>query len=159
MSLETPSGRIDTALGWMVVTAAGLLTGLMWAPWLLSGTSDRNSFEVFRGLQALGFAELTPLRVLWFVLPVLFGAAAVAALSGRSIWAAVTLAVAAATIAATAVVIGRGGTAAWGATSSLPAGFLSLGLSSLIVVRRVVIWLGGRAPGGIADQGGNSVRE
>ncbi len=37
--------------------------------WMRTGTADRNSYELFRSAQRLGLDELTPFRVVWYLLP------------------------------------------------------------------------------------------
>ncbi len=39
--------------------------------WIRSGSASRNSYEMFRSAQRLGLDQLTPFRVIWFLLPVL----------------------------------------------------------------------------------------
>lgn len=41
-----------------------------WLDWVASGAARRNSYEMFRSLQRLGLDELTPIRVIWFLVPV-----------------------------------------------------------------------------------------
>lgn len=38
--------------------------------WMRTGTATRNSYELFRSAQRLGLDELTPFRVVWYLLPV-----------------------------------------------------------------------------------------
>lgn len=60
---------------WPVLAAAAfaaLTVGAMWLPWFRSGSAGRNSFALFRAAQLLGIDWITPLRVFWFLLPVIF---------------------------------------------------------------------------------------
>jgi hypothetical protein len=50
--------------------AASLAVAGMWLPWFRSGESARSSFAAFRAAQLLGIEWITPLRILWFLLPV-----------------------------------------------------------------------------------------
>ncbi len=55
------------------VTASVLalaLGGVGWLGWVESGSVVRNSYEMFRAAQRLGLDVLTPLRVVWFLVPV-----------------------------------------------------------------------------------------
>ncbi len=54
----------------------------MWLPWFRSGQSARNSFAAFRAAQILGIEWITPLRILWFLLPVLLLVALVCFVAG-----------------------------------------------------------------------------
>ncbi len=47
---------------------SGTLSG--WLTWTLSGSAERNSYASLRSAQRLGIEELTPLRVVWFCVPV-----------------------------------------------------------------------------------------
>lgn len=58
---------------WRLVTAvAGAVLQLVVGQlaWMRTGTADRNSYELFRSAQRLGLEELTPFRVVWYLLPV-----------------------------------------------------------------------------------------
>ncbi len=67
-----------------VVVAAAMVAsiGLAWLPWIETGDTRRNSYEMFRSAQRLGLEQLTPIRVLWFLMPVIAGAAILAGLVG-----------------------------------------------------------------------------
>ncbi len=57
-----------------VVTAGLPAAGMVFAmqlEWVRSGSATRNSYEMFRSAQRLGLDELTPFRVVWFLMPVL----------------------------------------------------------------------------------------
>ncbi len=54
-----------TMVACSLVSAAASLLG-----WTVSGSKVRNSYETFRSAQRLGLDELTPFRVLWFLVPV-----------------------------------------------------------------------------------------
>ncbi len=56
-----------------LVSAGASLLG-----WTVSGSKVRNSYETFRSAQRLGLDELTPFRVLWFLVPVVAFAVLVA---------------------------------------------------------------------------------
>ena len=60
-----------------LVSAAASLLG-----WTVSGSKVRNSYETFRSAQRLGLDELTPFRVLWFLIPVV-ALAVLAAIAAR----------------------------------------------------------------------------
>jgi hypothetical protein len=60
--------RRSVIVGWLVMGAA---VAVPWMEWVRTGSAVRNSYEVFRSAQRLGLEELTPIRVLWFLLPVL----------------------------------------------------------------------------------------
>lgn len=55
----------------MAVVAALAAVGGMWLPWFRSGEAMRNSFAAFRAAQILGIEWITPVRIIWFMLPVL----------------------------------------------------------------------------------------
>lgn len=41
-----------------------------WLTWTVSGSATRNSYESLRAAQRLGIEQLTPFRVVWFLVPV-----------------------------------------------------------------------------------------
>ncbi len=47
-------------------------------PWIRTGEATRNSYEALRSAQRLGLDQLTPFRVVWFLVPVVAVAAAMA---------------------------------------------------------------------------------
>ena len=58
---------------WGLATAvAGAVLQLVvgQVPWMRTGAATRNSYELFRSAQRLGLDELTPFRVVWYLLPV-----------------------------------------------------------------------------------------
>lgn len=59
--------------GWAIasVATAVVAVGGMWLPWFRSGEAMRNSFAAFRAAQILGIEWITPVRIIWFLLPVL----------------------------------------------------------------------------------------
>lgn len=56
--------RVLTALA----AAVGAIAG--WPTWTISGSATRNSYASLRAAQALGIDQLTPFRVVWFLVPV-----------------------------------------------------------------------------------------
>ncbi len=62
-----PSWLLPAALAACSLVSAGAsLLG-----WTVSGSKVRNSYETFRSAQRLGLDQLTPFRVLWFLVPVI----------------------------------------------------------------------------------------
>ncbi len=63
-------------IGLLVVSAFLTLVSL-WLGWFQSGERIRNSFEMFKTLQSFDFieffAKFTPMRYVWFMLPVSIG--------------------------------------------------------------------------------------
>ncbi len=81
--------------------------------WIRTGSATRNSYEMLRSAQRLGLDELTPLRVVWFLVPVVGLAALMLLASGhRRLGAAAVL--------AQSIVVGLAGIVAW--SSGLAAG-------------------------------------
>jgi hypothetical protein len=166
---ETPVGaggrnradrtRFAAGLQWSALGTAAVSVGLLWAPWVRTGSTTRHSFRVFRALQALGLEQLTPLRVFWFLLPVLFGLVALLVVVRRLTAAAFSLAVLSAVVAAAAWAVRSSGTAAWGARLALLSGLVGIAVSSLVLVRRVVKGFGPRSARREADQGGSHVNQ
>jgi hypothetical protein len=70
----------------------GAAVAVPWMDWVRTGTAVRNSYEVFRSAQRLGLEELTPLRVLWYLLPVLALTGSFFGALGRYRWFAVVAA-------------------------------------------------------------------
>lgn len=71
-----PAGRVLALLSCAAMVVATQLS------WVASGSASRNSYEMFRSAQRLGLDQLTPLRVVWFLLPVFcLGAVLMIALS------------------------------------------------------------------------------
>ena len=134
---------MDATLRSAVVGVAAAMAASMWAPWLMAGTATRNSFAVFRALQAVGLDHLTPIRVFWFLLPVLLGAVALAAVVGRLTGAGFGLGIVAAIVSIAAWAAVTGGSSAWGAQATLISGLAGIGVSSLILVRRVAMRVSG----------------
>lgn len=64
----------------VVLAATGGLIG--WLPWLHVGAGRRDSYGLFRAAQRLGFDQITPARVLWYLVPVVAIASVVALLAG-----------------------------------------------------------------------------
>ncbi len=63
---------------------AAVVLGLAGFPgWVVSGDRTRNSFEMLRSAQRLGLDQLTPVRVVWFVMPVLALASLALIIFGR----------------------------------------------------------------------------
>ncbi len=83
-----------------LVSAAASLLG-----WTVSGSKIRNSYETFRSAQRLGLDELTPFRVLWFLVPVLALAVLVAVAARMNRLAGVLLIVQCLLIASVGLVV------------------------------------------------------
>ncbi len=99
----------------LVTVAAVALAVVTWLPWVTTGGRSRSSYEVFRSAQALGVDQLTPLRVVWFCVPVVaLGVVAWLAV-GRPGLAAAFLAPAALLVGGAGLVVVVAGLAAWGA--------------------------------------------
>ena len=119
-----------------VASTSALAVGLVpQLPWVTTGARSRNSYEVFRSAQALGVDELTPLRVAWFLVPVLALGVVGWIAVGRLRLAAGFLAVAALLVAGVAVVVVAAGLAAPGAWVALVVGVAALVASALLVPR------------------------
>ena len=127
---------LTEALRWaMTVLALGIAV-LMWAPWVRTGQATRSSFEAFRALQILGLDQLTPLRVVWWLLPVLLAAVALVAGVGRMVSAAVGLAVLASVVGFAAAGMWVSDTSVWGSQVSLMGSTVGIAVSSTVLVRR-----------------------
>lgn len=81
MKVPPPAGRPAAGIAALSMLAA---IGVAWLPWVRTGSRNRNSYEVFRSAQRLGLEELTPLRVLWFVVPVVAAAAVLAGVASQT---------------------------------------------------------------------------
>ncbi len=57
------------------VVVALVAVAAMWLPWFRSGEAAKNSFDAFRAAQIFGIEWVSPLRVVWFLLPVVVLAA------------------------------------------------------------------------------------
>lgn len=55
-----------------LVTIGGGAAGVVaaWLQWTVSGSAERNSYESLRSAQRLDIEQLTPFRVVWFLVPV-----------------------------------------------------------------------------------------
>lgn len=105
--------RLGLTQGAAVLSAA-LLGASLWLPWVRLGGGTRTSFGAFRSAQRLGLDDLAPLRVAWFLVPVLaFAVGGLAALGFRrsTVVGLMTLAL---LVGAPAVLIVVSGQAAWG---------------------------------------------
>lgn len=60
-----------------------------WPTWTVSGSATRNSFASLRAAQAIGIDQLTPFRVVWFLVPVAAAAVVLLLLAGASRSAAI----------------------------------------------------------------------
>jgi hypothetical protein len=89
------------------------MAGVGQLAWIRSGSARRNSYEMLRSAQRLGLHELTPLRVVWYLLPVASLVVILLVVLGRR-------RVAALVVTFEAVVVGLAGSIAW--TSGLAAG-------------------------------------
>jgi len=123
-------------LRWTLTVLPVGITVLMWAPWVRTGQTTRSSFEAFRALQTLGLDQLTPLRVIWWLLPVLFAAVALLAWVGRIVLAAVGLTVLASVVGFAAAGMWASDTAVWGSQVSLMGSLAGIAVSLLLLVRR-----------------------
>ena len=81
MRLPSPASRPAAGIAALSMFAA---IAVAWLPWVRTGSRTRNSYEVFRSAQRLGLEELTPLRVLWFVIPVIAAAAVLAGVANQT---------------------------------------------------------------------------
>ena len=61
------NGHVFRAL---TIVAAVLGAAAGWLTWTISGSATRNSYASLRAAQALGIDQLTPFRVVWFLVPV-----------------------------------------------------------------------------------------
>lgn len=59
------------AIGVAVLLSTFGCLGASLLGWVVSGAKVRNSYETFRSAQRLGLEDLTPYRVVWFLVPVL----------------------------------------------------------------------------------------
>lgn len=113
----------------LTVAVAGavlqLVVGQM--PWMRTGAETRNSYELFRSAQRLGLDDLTPFRVVWYLLPV-------ATLSVGLCLASKRRRLAGLIVAAQSLVVIAGGIAVWavglgveiGPKLAIPVGVLGL---------------------------------
>lgn len=60
--------QLITAVIVGVAALAGAVAG--WPTWTVSGSATRNSYASLRAAQVLGIDQLTPFRVIWFLVPV-----------------------------------------------------------------------------------------
>ena len=74
-------GRAVAAVAMIVVVAVQLVVGQL--GWIRVGSTTRNSYEMFRSAQRLGLDQLTPFRVVWYVVPVVSLAIGIAIVAGR----------------------------------------------------------------------------
>lgn len=65
-----------------VAAACGAVAG--WPTWTVSGSATRNSYASLRAAQAIGIDQLTPFRVVWFLVPVAAAAVVLLLLAGAS---------------------------------------------------------------------------
>lgn len=74
-----------------VVMAVGAAVGAVsgWFTWTLSGSATRDSFASLRAAQILGIDQLTPFRVVWFLVPVACAATIIVVLVFGPRWAAI----------------------------------------------------------------------
>ncbi len=119
-----PAALVPAAVGALSVPA-------LWAPWFRSGASARNSFDLFRSLQLLGLDALTPIRVVWFLLPMAFAAAVVLLAAGRVVAGRVMLAGCWLVVGVVAALVGLSGSAAWGTWLALV--LAAIGMAGLVV--------------------------
>lgn len=119
----------------LAATTALGLGFVLQLPWVTTGARSRNSYEVFRSAQTLGVDQLTPLRVAWYLVPVLALGVVGWIAVGRLRLAAAFLAVAALLVAGVAVVVVVAGLAAAGAWVALVIGVAGLVAASLLIRR------------------------
>ncbi len=121
-----------------VAGLAVVLAALMWAPWVVTGEVKRSSFQMFRTLQTLGLDELTAVRVIWFLLPVVLAGVVLAAVVDMAPTAAAGLLVAGVVESVVAATISLAATMAWGAQLALLGSLAAIAISFLILVQRVL---------------------
>ena len=125
--------------GWLAVVLGAMLSASAFMGWTQSGAVVRDSFQTFRAAQILGLDELTPLRVVWFVLPVLPMLVAALTLVDRRRWAGAVLVFHALSVSVVAVVVLASGVAGGvGATLGLVTGIAATSLGSWMVLSRSV---------------------
>jgi len=66
------TGSTNRRLANSVVAGLAAVVGALagWPTWTLSGSATRNSYASLRAAQAVGIDQLTPFRVVWFLVPV-----------------------------------------------------------------------------------------
>ncbi len=120
---------IDRRIALGVAGAAAvleLLAGQL--EWVRIGEAGRNSYELFRSAQRLGFDQLTVFRVIWFLMPVATLAFGLCVVTGRS-------ALGGWMVAAQSLVVGAAGLAVLttgldpgpGVMMAIPCGIVGLG--------------------------------
>lgn len=70
-----------------IAAISGAVSG--WPTWTVSGSATRNSYASLRAAQAIGIDQLTPFRVVWFLVPVAAAVVVLLLLAGASRSAAV----------------------------------------------------------------------
>ncbi len=70
MNLTIESARAKWLLPLAVAMCSLVSVAASLLGWTVSGSKVRNSYETFRSAQRLGLDELTPFRVVWFLVPV-----------------------------------------------------------------------------------------
>lgn len=76
MSQRQMVTRVIVGLAALCGAAAG------WPTWTVSGSATRNSYASLRAAQAIGIDQLTPFRVVWFLVPVAAAAVVLLLLAG-----------------------------------------------------------------------------
>lgn len=122
----------------VVAGLAVALAALMWAPWVVTGEVRRSSFQMFRTLQTIGLDELTAVRVIWFLLPVVLAGVVLATVADMAPIAAGGLLIAGVVESSVAAAISLGATMAWGAQLALLGSLAAIAISFLILVQRVL---------------------
>ncbi len=129
--------RRDSLVVVVVVSATMLVSAQL--EWVRSGSAGRNSYQMFRSAQRLGLDQLTPFRVIWFLLPVLcLGAVLMAGLARPLLTALFLAAASVVSLGVGVAVLASGRAAGPGATLGAAAGFLGLtaSLATMIAARR-----------------------
>ncbi|MEZ5343716.1 MAG: hypothetical protein R2706_20455 [Acidimicrobiales bacterium] len=129
---------------WRVVNGAvsAALAVALWLPWVYFGSATRTSFGVFRSAQRLGFDELAPFRIGWFLLPVAAGGVVLLTILGHRRLSSLGLGALGLVVGFPALVVVWAGGAAWGA---------NVALALAVVSELGATWSISRRSGAMAD--------
>ncbi len=155
MSLPSPPEEPSLRRrAWPTVAVAAMVGSVVvaWLPWFRSGQETRNSYEALRSAQRLGIDQLTPFRVVWFLVPVAaLAAIGLLALTHRRSAAAVVGATGVVVVAAAVSVLIVGVDTAAGVWSALIVGIVAVIAAVALVAEGVRSSTGpdrGRTQGG-----------